>query len=328
MRIDGSYGEGGGQILRTSIALSAILGEEVEIVNIRAKRRNPGLAAQHLWGIKLVAMLSSAHVEGLKLGSTRIIFKPSRIRGGEYRIDIGTAGSITLLLQAAIPVALFSEEPITIRIRGGTDVPWSPPADYYRHVLLPILSRMGGKIDMYILERGYYPEGGGEVVVKVEPSELHGLDLMSRGDFLGRRAYINLRNLPMHIARRMASRLQGFDVSMDVEGKSPSRGCGLLLLSDYSSTILSGSSLCRKGVPAESVAESALMELKREEDSDATVDVHMGDHLITFGFLAKGETRFRVREVSSHMKTNAWVVERFGGSVEIRGNEVRVQAYM
>jgi RNA 3'-terminal phosphate cyclase (ATP) len=114
MRIDGSMGEGGGQILRTSVALSAILGEEIEVVNIRARRKNPGLGNQHLWGIKLVAMMSNARVEGLHLGSARIKFSPGRIKGGEFKVDVGTAGSLTLLLQAALPVALFTPEPVKL----------------------------------------------------------------------------------------------------------------------------------------------------------------------------------------------------------------------
>ncbi len=326
MRIDGSMGEGGGQILRTSVALSAILGEEIEVFNIRAGRKNPGLRNQHLWGIKLVAMMSNARVEGLRVGSTRIKFSPGRIKGGEFRVDVGTAGSITLLLQAALPVAIHAPESVRLKLRGGTDVPWSPPADYYSHILLPILRRMGANIDINIIERGYYPEGGGELDVIVEPSELKGISILNRGELIGKEAYINMRKLPGHIVERMENLLVDFRIHRDVKDRAKSRGCGILLSDIFSNTILSGDQICRKGLPAEKVAKLAIEKLRREENSKATVDVHMGDHLITFGFLARGSTEFYVREITGHIETNALVVEKFGGKVEIGGNRIKIQA--
>ncbi len=326
MIIDGSHGEGGGQILRTSIALSTILGRDVKIINIRARRKNPGLASQHLWGIKLAAMMSNAKVEGLKVGSMQVSFSPSRIKGGEYKVDIGTAGSITLLLQTAVPIALFSEDKVILKITGGTDVSWSPPIDYYRYVLAPILSKMGARMKIDVLERGYYPQGGGKVKVEIEPEELKGIEILERGDMLGKKAYINMRNLPMHIVDRMKKFLQDFQVYEDSGSNARSRGCGIVLLNEYSNTILAGDSLCKKGVPAEKVVNNSINALENEVKSHATVDVNMGDHLITFGFLAKGVTEYIVREVSKHISTNAWVIEKFGGKVEIKGNKIRIYA--
>lgn len=326
MLIDGSYGEGGGQILRTSIALSAILGEDVEIINIRAKRRNPGLAAQHLWGIKLAGMMSNAKISGLKVGSQRVVFSPNKIKGGEYRIDIGTAGSITLLLQTAIPIALFADDKVILKITGGTDVSWSPPIDYYRHVLSYFLRRMGAKMYIEVIERGYYPEGGGKVRVEIEPGELEGLKILERGEMKGRRAYINMRGLPMHIVERMKKNLRGYELFEDVGNASRSRGCGLVILEEYSNTILAGDSLCKKGLPAEKVARIAIEKLEKERNSNSTVDVNMGDHLITFGSLAKGTTAYYVREVTEHIKTNAWVVQKFGKRVKMEGNKIEIYA--
>ena len=326
MLIDGSYGEGGGQILRTSIALSAILGEDVEIINIRAKRRNPGLAAQHLWGIKLAGMMSNAKISGLKVGSQRVVFSPNKIKGGEYRIDIGTAGSITLLLQTAIPIALFADDKVILKITGGTDVSWSPPIDYYRHVLSYFLRRMGAKMDIEVIERGYYPEGGGKVRVEIEPAELEGLKILERGEMKGRRAYINMRGLPMHIVERMKKNLRGYELFEDVGNASRSRGCGLVILEEYSHTILAGDSLCKKGLPAEKVARIAIEKLDKERNSNSTVDVNMGDHLITFGSLANGTTAYYVRELTEHIKTNAWVVQKFGKRVKIEGNKIEIYA--
>ena len=326
MRIDGSYGEGGGQILRTSIALSAITGEEVEIVNIRAGRKNPGLRNQHLWGIKLVAMMSNAKVEGLRLGSQRVKFTPSRIKGGEYRVDIGTAGSITLLLQTSILPALFGEDKVIMKLKGGTDVPWAPPVDYYRHVLAPLLSKMGIALEIAVLERGYYPEGGGMVRVEVEPGELKGIQLEHRGKLIDSMAFLNMRNLPLHIVERMEKELRDFIVVKDVRNSGISRGCGVLLVNKFENTVVGADALCRRGIPAEKVAKDALEKMEMEKRSGATVDIHMGDHLIPFGFLAKGKTMYYVREITKHISTNAWVVEQFGGKVRIEKKRVEIHA--
>ena len=326
MRIDGSYGEGGGQILRTAIALSAILGEEIEIYNIRAKRKNPGLRNQHLWGIKLVGMMSHAKIEGLKVGSKRVRFSPSRLRGGEYRIDIGTAGSITLLLQTAILPALFADDRVILKIRGGTDVPWSPPVDYYRYVLRPLIAKMGARMKIEVIERGYYPEGGGSVRVEIEPSDLRGIILENRGKEIAKKAYVNMRNLPMYIVERMKKVLKDFEIMEDVKNSGISKGCSLVLVEEYERTYLAGDSLCRLEVPAEKVARNAMEKLNMEANSGATVDVNMGDHLIPFGFLARGKTTYYVKEITKHIETNAWVVEQFGGKVKIEGNKVHIQA--
>ncbi len=326
MLIDGSYGEGGGQILRTAIALSAVLGMEVEITNIRAKRKNPGLRNQHLWGIKLVAMMTGARVEGLRVGSTRIYFRPGRIKGGEYRIDVGTAGSITLLLQTSLIPALFAENEVVLELKGGTDVPWSPTADYYRHVLFPILRRMGATLEMEVLERGYYPEGGGMVRVTVQPSSLQGIRIERRGSLRERRGYISQRNLPYHIVERMKNTARGYSFAEDVRSSGVSRGCSILLLHEYEESLLAADSLCKRGVRAEEVAMQALKRLEMEEKSEATVDVNMSDHLLPFGFLARGKTSYRVREITGHAKTNAWLIEKFGGKVRIEGNRIEVHA--
>ncbi len=326
LSIDGSYGEGGGQILRTSIALAAVLGESIEIKNIRAKRRNPGLRNQHLWGIKLVAMMTRAHVEGLKIGSTRLLFSPGEIKGGEYKIDIGTAGSITLLLQTSLLPALFADREVVLDIRGGTDVPWSPPVDYYRYVLFPLLRKMGADLTMEVLERGYYPEGGGKVKLRVTPASLKGIGLEERGELRVRRAFISLRNLPHHIVERMKKNIPGYVVVEDARNTGISRGCSLLLVNEFTYTLLGSDSLCRKGLPAEKVAKIAVDKMEREIRSRATVDVNMADHLLPFGFLARSKTVYYAGEITEHTRTNAWVIEKFGGKVKIVGNRIEVHA--
>ncbi len=325
MRIDGSYGEGGGQILRTSIALATVLGEDVEIVNIRVKRKNPGLRNQHLWGIKLVARMCNARVEGLKIGSTRIRFSPGALQGGEYRVDIGTAGSVTLILQTALLPALMADKRVKFDLRGGTDVPWSPPVDYYAHVLFPLLHKMGADVSIEILERGYYPEGGGRVRVIVEPSELQRIELIKRGMLSERNAYLSLRNLPEHIIERMEMQLEDWNVYRDIRRGGISRGCSVILAEKYEYTVMGADNICRRGVPAEKIVRDVMKKIDAERNGGGTVDVNMGDHLIPFGFIAGG-IRYRVRESTMHLKTNAWVVEKFGGKVIIENNWIRIYA--
>ncbi|MCS7099566.1 MAG: RNA 3'-terminal phosphate cyclase, partial [Sulfolobales archaeon] len=168
LEIDGSFGEGGGQILRTAVALSAITGTDIRVVNIRARRPEPGLKRQHLTGILAAAEMCNAVVEGAQVGSTEVVFKPGSIRGGEYRFDVGTAGSVTLVLQTLLPIAAFADSPVAIEVSGGTDVPWSPPVDYLRYVVKPHLERLGYAFGVELVRRGHYPRGGGLVRVSVD----------------------------------------------------------------------------------------------------------------------------------------------------------------
>ncbi len=327
MIIDGSHGEGGGQILRSAVALSCILQREIVVENIRKGRKTPGLRNQHMHGIKLAARMCNADVHGLEVGSTRIAFSPGKMRGGRYEVDVGTAGSISLILQVAIPIAIASGDTVEIHVRGGTDVPFSPPVDYYLHVLFPLLGMHGAKIDGKVIQRGYYPEGGGQVYVRVEPSEMGEITINERGKLLGRRAYINLRRLPEDIARRMEGMLEGFDIIRDVANSGISRGCGIVLVNEYERTFIGGDALCRRGVRAEKVAKIALDALESEIRGNATVDRHMGDHLPVFAFIA-GKAEYRVSEITNHARTNLWLVEKFGAKVNVDGRKIRVQAYM
>ena len=159
IEIDGSHGEGGGQILRTAVAMSMVNREKVSVSNIRANRPNPGLSHQHLMALKAAEEISDAETEGLKKGSRKITFDPGEIKGGFYRFDIGTAGSITLLLQTVLPPALLCEDQVEIEVKGGTDVKWSPPYDYFENVLLGNLRKMGAEVESELVSRGHYPKG-------------------------------------------------------------------------------------------------------------------------------------------------------------------------
>ncbi len=325
--IDGSYGEGGGQILRTAVALSCLLGQEIKIINIRKRRTKPGLKMQHLHGIELAMRMCNAEVDGAALGSTELRFSPGKIRGGEYSVDIRTAGSITLVLQVALPIAIASKEEVILDIRGGTDVPYSPPVDYYLHVLFPMLNMFGTKITGQVLERGYYPEGGGQVMVRVMPSKLHNLKIEKRGNLIEKLAYVNQRGLSTGVLERLIGELNGFRKVLDVKGKSISRGCGMTLVSKFENTIIAGSFLCRRGLRAEKVARTALKLLDEELNSVGTVDRHMADHLPVYAFVA-GRASFVPSLITSHMRTVLWLVEKFGAKITKEGNKIGVHAYM
>ncbi|MCL7414625.1 MAG: RNA 3'-terminal phosphate cyclase [ANME-2 cluster archaeon] len=311
--IEGSYGEGGGQIIRTSVALAAVRGEDVTIHNIRCNRPQPGLKAQHLMAVNTAAKMTGARVEGLKLGSTELTFVPQGIYGGHYDVDIGTAGSITLLLQCLMPAAAASKEPVTLDITGGTDVAWSPPVDYLSHVLLPVLASMGLECSIQVKQRGYYPRGGGQVTARITPSGLMGVELeREQGTIEG---ISHSSNLPEHVSRRQADsalaalEAAGYDASVDTQNCScPSTGSGITLWCGH----IGASALGKRGLPAEKVGQTAASEIIAELGSGAAVDVHLADQLIPYMGLAGGGS-FTVREVSGHTRTNIWVVEQFLG---------------
>jgi RNA 3'-phosphate cyclase len=221
LEIDASYGEGGGQMVRTAVALAAITGKAVRFENVRAGRDKPGLAPQHLAAVRAVAALCDADCEGLELRAGAFEFVPHRLRSGEFHVDVGTAGSITLVLQALLPALACAPGPSRIRITGGTDVRGAPPLDYFRQVLLPLLGRVGIRARCRSTLRGYYPRGGGEVEVEVEPVALHSLDLDAPGPLIGIEGLAHVASRPVSIAERMrgaalaALRAQGKPVAID-----------------------------------------------------------------------------------------------------------------
>jgi len=340
IRIDGSYGEGGGQIIRTAVALSAVTGTEVTISNIRSNRPKPGLKAQHMSAIRTAADMTGARISGLKSGSTELTFSPGDISGGHYNIDIGTAGSITLLLQCLMPVASAAQEPVSLDITGGTDVAWSPPIDYMAHVLLPVLASMGLKCNIRLQRRGYYPRGGGRVTAIIHPSALRAVELdkeketdTKKEDEMEKErgkekepctvsGISHSSNLPPHVMQRQADAATvalekaGYSSSIDSwAASSPSTGSGITLWCGYTG----GSALGKRGLPAEKVGRMAAREIIAELGSWAAVDVHLADQLIPYMGLSRGGS-FTVREVSGHTRTNIWVVEQFLG-VEFRIEE-------
>jgi len=334
IEIDGSMGEGGGQIVRSAVALAALTGKECRIVNIRARRPMPGLAPQHLAAVKGVGNLCGARIEGLKAGSTSILFSPGKIEGGTYYFDVGTAGSVTLVLQACLLPAMFGEEAITIRVRGGTNVRWSPPVDYYSMVLLPLLNRMGVRISLRVISRGFYPEGGGEVEIHIEPSsDLLPLDIPERGEFRSIRGLCFSQNLPDHVCKRISHSAKKAlmnigDVSVNVDRRTgPSTGAGILLAAEFENTLMGADSLGEKGVPSEQVGKQAAMNLIRELEGGGTLDVHAADQLLPYMALANGPSRFLVRELTGHVRTQIDLIPMFIEteiSVKRRGPSIEI----
>lgn len=318
IEIDGGWGEGGGQMVRTAVGLASALGERAIIRDIRKGRKQPGLRAQHLSGIKLAAEMCDADVSGLEIGSTEIDFSPRSNTGGEFNLDIGTAGSISLVLQTCLIPAIMAKGPTRFFIRGGTDVPWSPPMDYLRMVMVPIIQQMGGEIEISVRQRGFYPSGGGELIVEVSPAgQLKSMKRSERGKLIWIEGSIACRNLPEHVVERAKNAaIKGLadQISPKIlvdHAKGPSTGVSLVLAAHYENAILGSSALGEKGMPAEKLGEIAARGLRDEIDSGATLDMHAADQMIPFLFLAKDSSRFLTSELTLHAKTNIWVAQQF-----------------
>jgi RNA 3'-terminal phosphate cyclase (ATP) len=312
MRLDGSYGEGGGQILRTAVALSAVTGKPVEIYNIRKMRPKPGLAAQHVKAVEAVSSICDAEVGGCSLHSTYLSFKPAKIKGGSYDIDIGTAGSITLLLQCLMPAAMHATSPVKLTITGGTDVAWSPPIDYLRYVTLGALSRMGYDCELRLVRRGYYPRGGGCVEAIINPSTLKKISFDKNPCNIVE-GISHSSGLPAHVTQRQASsaekilREEGYNTSISLEMKDEtSTGSGITLWCGTAG----GSALGKPGLRAEKVGSTAAVSILRELKPGAGVDIFLADQLIPYMALARGGS-FTTRSLTPHARTNIWVTEQF-----------------
>ncbi|MDQ1313842.1 RNA 3'-terminal phosphate cyclase [Methanothrix sp.] len=324
IEIDGSFGEGGGQIVRTAVALCAVTGKSVHIIKIRQGRPRPGLAAQHAHAIHALAGICQAKTSGIAPGSSEISFSPGKIQGGIYEISIGTAGSITLLLQCLFPALLQANAPTTMSVQGGTDVLWSPTVDYFRNVFLPALKCFGAKASLKLEKRGYYPQGQGKVVCHIEPSELQAAHLEILGgknaardrSKTGISGISHCSNLPEHVAKRQADAAAGalqeagFEANIAQEIlRLPSTGSGITLWSDSPGAYIGASSLGKRGLPAEKVGKIAAEGLAQELASGTSVDVHLADQLIPYLALAGGS--YSTREISLHTSTNIWTAEQF-----------------
>lgn len=339
--LDGSMLEGGGQILRTALALSGLTQEPFRITRIRHARPSPGLKAQHLTAVKVAAEWCKASVEGARIGSEDLSFAPHGLDARTLTLDIGTAGSITLLLQAILPLALFSDRKVNLFLKGGTDVAWSPPFDYFSQVLVPRL-RPFADIECRLLRRGYYPKGGGEVELAVKPrlprqscadtasfmaalgKSVQKFSMVTRGEILQVRGVSHAsRSLQKaQVAERQASAAKFYlsDVGCPVNvaceyHETASSGSGITLWAVFrdgrqGTLSIGASALGERGLPSEKVGSGAALSLKEEISSGSPVDTHLADQLVLFMGLLPG-SELKVREASGHCRTNCKVVERF-----------------
>ncbi|WP_174589912.1 RNA 3'-terminal phosphate cyclase [Methanocella conradii] len=328
MTIDGSVGEGGGQILRMAIAFSAILGESIRVVNIRKNRPKPGLGVQHLKSIEALRNMVDASVEGLYPGSTEVVFTPGPIKSGEYRVNMGTAGSITLALQSILPVAAFAPGPMTVDITGGTDVSWSPTYDYFKNVTLPAIGRFGFHVEASLISRGYYPAGGGRMRVYTKPAVLRGVEMTKPMDGPVKGVSSSSR-LPPHVAERQARAAKAYliehgfeadDVVLDVRSDT-STGSSITLFRG----MMGGSALGERGKPAEKVGVEAASFLAEELSSGAAVDSHLADQLIIYMALSDGQSMISTSHITDHTRSSITIAEQMTGKkFTIRKNRVYV----
>jgi RNA 3'-phosphate cyclase len=318
IEIDGSEGEGGGQMLRTALALSALTGRSFKFANIRARRDRPGLAAQHLTGVKGVAEVCHASMEGATAGSTSLTFEPGSVEAGDYRFDVGTAGSITLVLQACMLACARTRARTEFGVIGGTNVRMSPPSDYLEHVLFPLLRTLGYEIDVKVPARGFYPQGGGEMIVGMARGEhILPLRLEERGRFTGIGGVCFTQKLPDHVAERMASTarktLAGHGpvkLVMD-RRQGHSIGAGIFLSAEYENTVLASDSLGEKGISSERLGEMAAVSLLGEMGSGETLDRHTADQILPYLSLAAGPSTFLVSELTMHFQTQVEMIRKF-----------------
>ncbi len=325
--IDGSHGEGGGQILRSTLSLSAITGRPVRIENLRANRKKPGLAAQHLTSVRAAAMLCDAELKGAELGSQTLQFIPRKpVRAGDYSLDVaearegGSAGAVMLVLQTLlIPLAL-TEGVSTVILHGGTHVDMSPSYDYVHDVWLPTLARMGVRAELSLVRSGWYPVGRGEARLRITGSEkLLPLRLEHPGPLRKVTGRALAANLPAHVCERMAKHARELlgqaGIAAEIEAvvlEAACPGAGLYLTAHYQNSLAGFSDQGKRGKPAEQVAEEACFALLQHYRSGAALEQHLADQLILPAALCRDESVFGVERISSHLVTNAWVVERFG----------------
>jgi RNA 3'-terminal phosphate cyclase (ATP) len=321
IEIDGSQGEGGGQIVRSSLALSLVTGKAVTIKNIRSGRSKPGLMRQHLTAVKAARKISGAKVVGAEIGASALTFKPGKITAGEYRFSISTAGSATLVLQTVLPALMIAEGESSLKLEGGTHNPYAPPFDFLQRAYLPLLERIGPAVEATLLRPGFYPAGGGEFDVKIRPTrQLQWLSLLERGQLVERRVEAIVANLPVHIAERecdeIAAKTNWDRSSFLSTSYDHSRGPGnvvlITLCHENTTEVFTG--FGEKGKKAEVVAMDVLGQAKRYLAQEAPVGDYLADQLmlplaISAHFGCGGV--FRTASLSRHSQTHLDVIRRF-----------------
>lgn len=336
--LDGSYGEGGGQILRTAFLLSLLTDQPFRIENIRRGRPQPGLKPQHLHIGRALLQMGKMGLSGLTPGSLELTFYPAPLRGGVYELTIGTAGAIPLFLQTILPAALFADSPVTFTVTGGTDVRGAMSMDFWQAVLLPFLRPYAQQVALDIQRRGFYPIGGGRVQLKVTPqlsqhnwastrSNFPPLALAERGELqriqVFSQASTHLRE--RKVATRQAAACYN---ALPVKPQDPhiaysdssSPGSVITVVAEYAHTRLGADLLGEQGKPSEQIGTTVAQRLQQEVQGRGTVDVHTADNLLVWLALFGG--RYHFAEATGHLTTNAWVIEHFlPGAVQLGASE-------
>jgi RNA 3'-terminal phosphate cyclase (ATP) len=316
LALDGSQGEGGGQVLRSALSLSLCTGTPFRIDNVRAGRPRPGLMRQHLTAVMAATEIGKAEVTGAEVGSRSLTFKPGQIRPGDYRFCVGTAGSATLVLQTVLPALMTAGAPSRLVVEGGTHNPASPPFDFLERSFLPLVAKLGPRCQAVLERPGFYPAGGGRLRVSIEPAKLRPISLDARGPIRSRRAKAVVANLPRRIAEREIAELQrrlGWDSrDFSIEERPDSAGPGNVVVveveSDQLTQVVTG--FGEKTVRAETVADAAADEMLAYLASDVPVGVHLADQLVLLLALAGGGS-FRTLAPSRHTLTQIEVIREF-----------------
>ncbi|QQE09982.1 RNA 3'-terminal phosphate cyclase [Planctomycetota bacterium] len=315
--IDGQQGEGGGQILRSSLALSMVTGTPFRIENIRAGRRKPGLMRQHLTAVRAAKKICDAYVIGDEIRSTELTFRPGTVKAGEYHFSIGTAGSTTLVLQAVLPALILANGKSTVTIEGGTHNPFAPPFDFLQKTFIPLLNRMGPTVEMTLDRHGFFPAGGGSFRVEIVPAEkLTGFDLMNRGNIVRKQATAIVANLPIDIAKRELEVIQKkLSFSTDCicyKQINDTPGPGNIVTIEIESE-----SLCEVftgfgeiGRAAEAVANRAIQMCQRYLKYGAPVGEYLADQILLPLAIA-GRSQFHATFMSQHTQTHIDLVQKF-----------------
>lgn len=327
--VDGS--RGGGQLVRAAVTLAAISGDAVRVVDARSTRDPPGLKAQHVAAIAAAARICNAQIEGVRVGATDFEFDPGTPHGGEYEVDIGTAGSIMLVFDCVLPIAATMDAPVSLTVSGGTDVRWAPTLDFYRHVKLPLLRDAGLDASVTVDQRGFYPAGGGRATLHVEPSTLTPIERSDRGALervqvrstaARSLADAEVADRQAEVARQHLPNAVDVETTIEyVETRSP--GSVLDIVAEFERSRAGFSSLGKRGKSAAAVATDAVADFAAFRVSDAAVDRHLADQLLPFVALAGGDLSAPV--ATNHVETHAAIIQQFGHDVSVdRDDGVRL----
>ncbi len=319
LTIDGSFGEGGGQILRSALALSLVTGRPFRLDNIRARRKKPGLMAQHLTAVRAAAAIGGAGVEGAALGSRSLTFRPGPVTPGQYEFSVGTAGSATLVLQAVLPALMTASGPSRLTLSGGTHNPHAPPYDYLHDVFVPLVNRLGARISMRLERPGFFPAGGGRFSVDVEPPiRWQPLHLLVSDEPARVSAKALVARLPVHIAERELAvvarefSLGKHDLAIEEFKNSAGPGNAIMIRIDRGEATEMFTGFGQRGVPAENVAGAAVAEAKAFLAAGMPVGPHLADQLLIPLALAGGGS-FDTTELTPHTTTKtSWTARRNG----------------